>query len=269
MIRNFELKRAGAVYALIYAAVLVPLYYSSHRVMIKWWGREDYNYCYLIPFIVLYLIWEKRDALKRVPAGPSCWKGLFPLVVGVFLFWLGELGGEFYMLYLSSWFVVLGLCWLHLGWQKLKVILFPIAFILTMFPPPNLIYFNLSLKLKLISSRIGVWLLQLAGKTAYREGNVIDLGFTQLQVVDACSGSALPVPFDRTGDSRFLFLQDRLVEKGNYCALRHSHLDYCQRPEDSLGWPAVSHMGPAGGGRFFSRPFRTGYIFNFAGLFVF
>jgi hypothetical protein len=31
-------------------------------------------------------------------------------------------------------------------------------------------------------------MLQLAGMTAYREGNVIDLGFTQLQVVDTCSG---------------------------------------------------------------------------------
>ncbi len=31
-------------------------------------------------------------------------------------------------------------------------------------------------------------MMQLYGMSAYREGNVIDLGFTQLQVVDACSG---------------------------------------------------------------------------------
>ncbi|MCK5682370.1 VPLPA-CTERM-specific exosortase XrtD, partial [bacterium] len=31
-------------------------------------------------------------------------------------------------------------------------------------------------------------MMQMAGMSAYREGNVIDLGFTQLQVVDACSG---------------------------------------------------------------------------------
>jgi exosortase D (VPLPA-CTERM-specific) len=35
---------------------------------------------------------------------------------------------------------------------------------------------------------LGVWALQAAGKTAYREGNIIDMGFTQLQVVDACNG---------------------------------------------------------------------------------
>jgi len=31
-------------------------------------------------------------------------------------------------------------------------------------------------------------MLQWYGMSAFREGNIIDLGFTQLQVVDACSG---------------------------------------------------------------------------------
>jgi exosortase D (VPLPA-CTERM-specific) len=172
---------------LIYLVPLFGLYYSSHRVMVKWWERGDYNYCYLVPLIVLYLIWEKRDALAALPS-KATWFGFAPLVGGILLFWLGELGGEFYTLYISSWLVLFGLLWMHMGWRKFKVIIFPICFILTMFPPPNFIYFNLSLKLKLISSKLGVWVLQGLGRTAYREGNVIDLGFTQLQVVDACNG---------------------------------------------------------------------------------
>jgi exosortase D (VPLPA-CTERM-specific) len=180
-------KTSTLLISLSYGLLMAMVYYSSHSVMLKWWQREDYNYCYLIPFVVLYLIWEKRAFLQQTPSRPS-WVGLVPLVFGLALFWLGELGGEYYTMYLSSWFVLLGLCWMHLGRRKLKIILFPIAFILTMFPPPNFIYFNLSLKLKLISSRLGVWVLQSLGKTAYREGNVIDLGFTQLQVVDACNG---------------------------------------------------------------------------------
>jgi exosortase D (VPLPA-CTERM-specific) len=57
-----------------------------------------------------------------------------------------------------------------------------------MFPIPHFLYNRISLKLQLISSQLGVALIQLSGMTAYREGNVIDLGFTQLQVVQACSG---------------------------------------------------------------------------------
>ena len=187
MIKEINMKTDSFIKGAIYSGLLIAVYFSSHQVMLKWWQREDYNYCYLIPFVVLYLIWEKREVLKQTPSDPA-WVGFAPLLFGLVLFWLGELGGEFYTMYLSSWFVLLGLLWLHLGWRKLRVILFPIAFILTMFPPPNLIYFNLSLKLKLISSRLGVWILQSLGKTAYREGNIIDLGFTQLQVVDACNG---------------------------------------------------------------------------------
>ena len=172
---------------LAYSALFLMLFHSSHSVMLKWWNREDYNYCYLIPLIVLYLLWEKRHRLRQTPSRPS-WIGFIPFMVGLILFWLGELGGEYYTMYLSSWFLLLGLCWIHFGWFKLKTAIFPIALILAMFPPPNFIYYNLSLKLKLISSQLGVWALQTVGKTAYREGNIIDLGFTKLQVVDACNG---------------------------------------------------------------------------------
>lgn len=173
--------------AVLYGLLLVGLFHTSHRLMISWWGGEDYNYGYLIAPITLYLIWEKREELAAAAAQPS-WAGLLPLVFGIFLFFLGELGGEFTTMYFASWFVLAGLLWLHLGWQKLKVIWFPILFLNTMFPPPQFFHFNLTLQLKLISSKLGVTMLQWYGMSAFREGNIIDLGFTQLQVVDACSG---------------------------------------------------------------------------------
>jgi exosortase D (VPLPA-CTERM-specific) len=171
----------------LYGLLLIGIFYSAYRVMIAWWGNEDFNYCYLIAPIVLYLIWEKKERLAAVPS-QSSWIGILPFALGLSFFWLGELGGEFYSLYLASWLIFFGLCWMHLGWKKLKIIWFPIVFLLTMFPPPNAINFPLTLKLKLLSSKIGVAIIQAYGLSAYREGNVIDLGFTQLQVVDACSG---------------------------------------------------------------------------------
>jgi exosortase D (VPLPA-CTERM-specific) len=178
---------SGWVKGAVYALLMAGLFYSSHRVMVGWWENEDYTYGYLIAPIVLYLLWEKRAELAAAASRPS-WGGLGPMAAGVFLFFLGELAGEFMTLYFASWFMLVGLLWLHLGWGKLKVIWFPVVFIVAMFPPPNFLHFNLTLRLKLISSQIGVWMLQAYGMSAYREGNVIDLGFTQLQVVDACSG---------------------------------------------------------------------------------
>ena len=46
----------------------------------------------------------------------------------------------------------------------------------------------------MISSAISVKILHLGGFPAYREGNIIDLGFTQFHIVDACSGLRYVLP---------------------------------------------------------------------------
>ena len=178
----------------VYAGLLLVLYWSAFRwLVLADWARGDYSYGYMMPLIVLYLIWEKRAALSREPSRPS-WAGMAPLVAGILLFWLGELAGEYFTLYMSFWFVLVGLCWSHLGWGKTRTIGFPLLMVLTMFPLPNFLHQKVSFSLKLFSSQIGVAMMRLAGMSAYREGNVIDLGFTQLQVVDACSGLRYLMP---------------------------------------------------------------------------
>ncbi len=180
--------------ALLYLLLIAVTYQTALKQMILYdWAREDYSHCYLIPFVVLYLIWEKRAELAAITPSPS-WKGLAPLLFGLFLFWLGELGGEFFTLYGSLWFVIVGLLWLHLGGRKVREMGFALFMMLTMFPFPNFINTKILLNLKIISSQLGVKILQLYGMSAYREGNIIDLGFTQLQVVDACSGLRYVIP---------------------------------------------------------------------------
>ncbi len=181
------------IYTVICALFFVPLYYPAYQVMFAFWQGEDYNYCFLVPLVSLYILWEKRDRLRAIPTRPSL-LGPACLLLGVVLYWLGELGGEFYTLYISSWLVFTGLSLAYAGRDKLKEALFPLCFLLAMFPFPNFINHNLTLRLKLISSQLGVALIQLYGMSAYREGNVIDVGFTRLQVVDACSGLRFFLP---------------------------------------------------------------------------
>jgi len=197
---------------IIYAGLLTGIFYTSHCVMIAWWGGEDYTYCYLIPPIVLYLIWGRREELLSSRSQAS-WTGIIPLAIGIFLFWLGELGGEFTTMYFASWFVFMGLLWLHLGWDKIRIIWFPLIFIVAMFPPPRFLHFNMTLQLKLLSSQLGVWMLQAYGMSAFRDGNVIDLGFTQLQVVDACSGLRYLYPLTIMGILLAYFLKGSFLKK--------------------------------------------------------
>jgi exosortase D (VPLPA-CTERM-specific) len=178
---------------LMYGVLLFFMYRASLTYLYGKWHQEDFSYCYMIPPVVLYLIWEKRKKLTSVPYKTS-WNGVLPLIFGIAIFFVGELASEFTLQFLSLWLVVVGICWVHMGWQKLKIISFPLAFSLAMFIPPNAIYAPLTLKMKLLSSELGVKMIQCYGLSAYREGNVIDLGFTQLQVVDACSGLRYVIP---------------------------------------------------------------------------
>ena len=187
------IKPVSCLKVALYGLLLFMLYRSALDYLFRKWQSEDFTYCYIIPFIVLFLIWEKREKLAAIPSAPS-WKGFIPLTIGLVLFLLGELGGEFTMLFLSLWLVIIALCSFHIGWAKMKVISFPLVFSLASFVPPNALYLPLTFRLKLISSQIGVYMMQLYGLSAYREGNVIDLGFTKLQVVDACSGLRYVIP---------------------------------------------------------------------------
>ncbi|HBA86941.1 MAG TPA: VPLPA-CTERM-specific exosortase XrtD [Geobacter sp.] len=183
-----SLKGATVCTSLLFAGLIAVLYRGAFSWLVTVdWAREDYSSSAFVPFIAAYLVYERRALLRKTTCVPS-WAGLFPVCAGVALYWLGELSGEFFSMYLSFWLILVGLFWSYMGWRRFQVLLFPMLFLLAMFPLPNYLNTMLTLKLKLISSWLGVWMMRLYGLSAYREGNVIDLGFTQLQVVDACSG---------------------------------------------------------------------------------
>ena len=183
-----QIKPVSWIKFTLYGLLLLGIYYSAFTWLVTHdWEKEAYSYCWLIPPVVFFLIWLKRDELASMSSKPS-WAGLAPIGVGIFFFWLGELGGEYFTMYVSSWLIVVGLCLLHLGWQKSKIIGFPLFFILTMFPVPDFINTRIMLQLRMISSKLGVAMIQVYGLPVARQGNIIDLGFTKLQVVDACSG---------------------------------------------------------------------------------
>ena len=183
-----QIKPVSWIKFAIYGFLLLGLYYSAFTWMVTHdWEKEAFSYCWLIPPIVFFLIWLKRDALASILSKPS-WLGLLPIGLGIVFFWLGELGGEYFTVYVSSWLILVGLCLLHLGWKKLKTIGFALFFILTMFPVPDFINTRIMLQLRMISSKLGVAMIRAYGLPVARNGNIIDLGFTKLQVVDACSG---------------------------------------------------------------------------------
>ena len=169
-----------------YEFVLIHMFYK-----IK--GNEEFDYVYLAPLVLGYLLWDIRKELAVIPKYPVV-NGVIFLVLGLFLFWLGELGGEYYTQYLSFLLIVAGAVWALWGTALFKKLAFVFITALFFLPFPNFIVQVATARLQLISSSLGVLFLRLLGKSVYKEGNVIDLGFSKLQVVEACSGLRYVLP---------------------------------------------------------------------------
>lgn len=173
---------------LFLAALLGFIFYPALNELVSTWGeKEEYSYGYLIPFITLFLIWTKRDVLERIDF-PGSWWGVAATAAGIGLFLIGDLSTFYHIMQYAFLLVLFGLMLAFTGGRALKVISLPLLFLLFMIPLPGFVLQKLSTHLQLISSEIGVAFIRLFGISVYLEGNVIDLGAMQLQVVEACSG---------------------------------------------------------------------------------
>jgi exosortase D (VPLPA-CTERM-specific) len=153
-----------------------------------WMGSEEYSHGFFIPIISIYLIWLQRHELSFVKDFKASILGLSILLLGLLLFLLGGLATIRTIQHYAFIVAVTGIFAAAFGRQGLKTAWVPLVFLLFMVPFPNFILNNLSSKLQLISSWLGVEFIRACDIMVYLEGNVIDLGGYKLQVVEACSG---------------------------------------------------------------------------------
>ena len=163
------------------------LCYDGLALMVGWWERDEYSHGYMIPLVAAYLAWQKRDALAKA-AQPGTWLGIVVVLGALFVWLLGEVSAIYTIIQYAFWLGIWGLALLWVGVSGVRVIWAALFYLFFMIPLPNFLYFNLSQELQLISSAMGVAVIRLFDISVFLEGNVIDLGVYQLQVVEACSG---------------------------------------------------------------------------------
>lgn len=186
--------RSLFIASVLVVALLGYIYADSLVFLFDYWiGSEDYSHGIFVPLISGFLIWQARHRLSQIPS-EGAWWGVGVIAMGLLLYVVGELATLYVVLHLSLWTVIVGLVIALVGMRGAKAIAFPLGYLLTAVPLPVFFYANLSSQLQLWSSSLGVGFLQLIGVMAFREGNVIDLGPVQLQVVEACSGIRYLLP---------------------------------------------------------------------------
>ena len=170
----------GGLLAVLSYPILYPM-------VVQWNNDPDYSHGFLIPFIAAYFIWERRHhILARSPQPDRL--GVALIGIGLSIFLVGLVGAELYMQRVSLLVVLAGGVLLILGRDALKVLAFPIGFLLFMIPLPAIVVNAIAFPLQLFAAKTATYCLDTFGIPVLREGNVIVLASTRLEVAEACSG---------------------------------------------------------------------------------
>ncbi len=170
-------------------ALLVWLFQPMLIGLIRqWWDDPDYSHGFLVPLMSAYFIWDQRHSLRRIAETPPQTMGLLVLLLGMSLLLVGSVAAELFTMRLSLLVVLTGLTLHLLGKEHLKALAFPILYLIFMIPPPAIIFNSIAFPLQLFAARTATAALRLLDIPVLREGNVIILARTTLEVAEACSG---------------------------------------------------------------------------------
>lgn len=157
------------------------------KLVHDWLIDENYSHGLLIVPIALYFVWERRKRLVQAEPRPAK-VGLILIVGSLATLLAGVLGSELFLTRISILGTIAGTVLFMYGWGHLRILIFPILFLLLMIPIPAIIFNQIAFPLQLLASRFGEMALSTAGIPVLRDGNVIRLVNTSLEVAEACSG---------------------------------------------------------------------------------
>jgi exosortase D (VPLPA-CTERM-specific) len=191
------------VWAIAFATVacflcFLPFWDGLKNLWRGWLTSPESSHGLLIPPIAAFLIWQQRDRLERLNFDGSWWGPVW-IIGGALLLALGQLGTVYILVQFGFLMTLCGLLLSLLGWAAFRVISVPLFLLLFMIPLPAIFTYNLSTKLQLVSSQLGVLFIRLFDVSVFLEGNVIDLGGYKLEVAEACSGLRYLLPLMTLG----------------------------------------------------------------------
>ncbi|WP_371925199.1 exosortase/archaeosortase family protein [Desulfobulbus alkaliphilus] len=209
--------------------------------------------------ISAYMIFSMRDELHKAGSSPANW-GLLVLLLGLGQLYLAKVGSEYFLQRSSLIIVLLGGTLFILGTAATRKLLLPIAYLIFMVPLPAILWNKIAFPMQLFSSAITEDVIRLIGIPVFREGNVLHLAQTTLEVVDACSGL-------RSLTTMFA-LSAVLAWLSGYPAWKKWLLFFAAAPI-AIFANIVRLTGTAGLASIYGEQVAQGFLHDFSGLFTF
>jgi len=177
------------VLGLLSIACFIYAYHETFLWLYERYNNPDshYSHGFLIPFVSGYLIWQKKNQLRKTVL-TSSGIGLLLIILALLI----HIGSVWTHIFFTSGFSILllivGFSLYLYGPQFTKSISFPLGFLVFMFPLPMRAISAISFPLKLLVADAAAACIKGAGVPLLREGAIIYLANTSLTIGDPCSG---------------------------------------------------------------------------------
>lgn len=169
-----------------FALMYVPTYVGLSQTV---WASAEQGHGPIILAISFWLAWRRREQVAALPdnKGSFLVAGLL-FAVGMPLYLLGRTQQLDSFEVLSQIFVLAAVCHLMKGSAGLRVLAFPLLFMLFMVPLPSVLVQVVTTPLKAAVSYVAESIMHMAGYPIARSGVILSVGPYQLLVADACAG---------------------------------------------------------------------------------
>jgi len=168
-----------------FLVMYVPAYLELARTV---WSTDEQGHGPIILAVSLWLFFSHRDVWAALPSKPMLIAGVLILLAGFIAYILGR-SQSFLMLEVGSQILVLvGLILLFSGSSALRLLWFPLFFLVFMTPFPEALVTAATGPLKSAVSVVAAELLYAVGYPVSRVGVILNVGQYQLLVADACAG---------------------------------------------------------------------------------
>lgn len=177
-------RRQLAGLAVVSAGIILLFFRDVTSMVTIWWNASTFGHCLFIPLLIGWLVQQRWPTLRQLQ--PVAWfPGLAWLGFGALAWLVGAAGGVAMVRHGALVMMLQGAVLALLGPVVARALLFPLFYAFFMVPfgeeivPP----------LQLLTARIAMLLLDLAGVPAHMEGIFITTPTGYFEVAEACSGA--------------------------------------------------------------------------------
>jgi exosortase len=182
--RNKAIASKSIIYPTLIALALCLIYWPTLRWLVNsWLSSSYYSHGFLVPFVSAAIIWTKREQLEIKEPALS---GIFWILLAALLYALNIILEIRVLGPLSLLVLIAGLIWLSRGMRAVKVLAFPLIFLLFLVPFPFIP--DLAYRLQEVSVFSSSRLLGILGFPITSIGAEIYLQTTVFTVGIPCSG---------------------------------------------------------------------------------